>query len=261
MNIFEIRCIFFSQYSASLQKVFINMDQTLPLRFSWRPAMQGLWLRTIMVFSLDQYRSEPVVRCHNHMATSNFSNNMVPLQAMKHVVRSQHSAAVYEERDGHLSVIVPLGMPQAGSDYVPINFQFYCKNSCTSGMNRRPTELVFTLETQTGEILGRRCLRVRVCSCPKRDKEKEETEQQTGISVKGIKKRKLNASVVGTVGKKLVLGAPDAREYNAQIKIPGRDNYQAVLKYAYDLLAGQVMRTGQADVVRPYMDEIAKKMQ
>lgn len=126
-------------------------------------------------------------------------------------------------------------------------------------MNRRPTELIFTLETESGEILGRQKLCVRVCSCPKRDKEKEEAERQTGSLRTGVaKKRKLAAPA----GKKLmVAGVQDSREYTVHFKIPGKENYQAILKQAFDQLAGQAVRTGGHEFLRPYMDDLLQKMQ
>ncbi|XP_043270359.1 cellular tumor antigen p53 isoform X2 [Venturia canescens] len=243
-------------YSEMLQKIFINMEQTLSLRFEWEPFVEGLWLRSSMVFSQDQNRSDPVKRCHNHMASTTAANAVHP-EIVKHVVRCLHPGSIYEDQGSHLSVITPLGMPQAGSDYVPMNFQFYCKNSCASSMNRRATELVFTLETHSGEILGRRRLPVRVCSCPKRDKEKEESENRLGL-VRVPKKRKISAPV----GKKAIIsGNIDTREYGVQFVIPGKENYQAVMKYAYDLLAGQGIRTGQIDYLRPYLEDLQHKMQ
>lgn len=231
------------------------MEQTLPLRFECEPFVEGLWIRSTMVFSLDQYRSEPVLRCHNHMALTTTANAVGP-EIVKHVVRCLHPSSLYENDGSHLSVVTPLGMPQAGSDYVPMNFQFFCKNSCTSGMNRRPTELVLTLETQSREVLGRRRLPVRICSCPKRDKEKEEVENKPGVHAG--KKRKLSVSG----GKKAVTpGNIDAREYTVQFKIPGKENYQTVIKHAYNLLSGQANITGQHEFLRPYMEDLQQKMQ
>lgn len=116
---------------------------------------------------------------------------------MKHVLRCSNQGSVYfgdTESKEHLSVVTPLGLPQAGMDTVRVNYQFMCKNSCPSGMNRRAVDVIFTLEDRwcvffftnhvfllkniffSGNVLGRRKLAVRVCSCPKRDKEKEEKE-------------------------------------------------------------------------------------
>ncbi|XP_014606682.1 PREDICTED: cellular tumor antigen p53 [Polistes canadensis] len=241
-------------YSQSLKKVYINMEQTLPIRFKWDPPVDGLYLRTSMVFSLDQYRNDPVHRCHNHMALSNPSNQDINPRIIKHVVRCSEPSSIYENNNDHLSVITPLRTPQVGSQYVQLYFQFFCKNSCTSGMNRRPTELVFTLEDSQYSVLGRRKLLVRVCSCPKRDKEKEENGTTNDVS--GSNKRKRTV----TPSKKVILPSCDTHVYNIQLNVVGKENYLAVMKYAHDVMAGQASRTGQVEFFKPYMDSILHKM-
>lgn len=223
------------------------MEETLPLRFKWEPPEEGLFLRTAMVFSLDQYASDPVRRCHNHMAPNNPSNRDILPRVIKHVVRCTHQYTMYEERNEHLSIVVPLNRPQPGSQYVPVCFKFLCKNSCPSGMNRRPTELIFTLEDCNKRILGRRRLLVRVCSCPKRDKKKEEAE----VLQPDVKKRK----VCMPAGKRMM---PSCDIYKAQFNIVGKENYLAVLKYAYDVMAGYAIKTGQIDYFKPYLDDILR---
>ncbi|XP_058807199.1 cellular tumor antigen p53 [Phymastichus coffea] len=254
-------------YSQKLQKVFIHMEEVLPLQFSWAPPQDGLWVRATMVYKLDQHRSQPVIRCPNHMAPDNNSNrNINPLQ-VKHVIRCTHSASTYEEAaNGHLSVLTPLGIPEAGVSYVPMDFTFYCKNSCTSGMNRRPTELIFTLESQQNQILGRRKLELRVCSCPKRDKEKEEGEtssRDATVSVgSGSKKRKMvNVPGAPPPGKKLLTenSKENSKVFRLDLKIVGRDNYNSILKYAHDCMAGSAYRSNNHDLYKPYMDDVLKK--
>ncbi|KAI4504705.1 hypothetical protein M0802_000255 [Mischocyttarus mexicanus] len=241
-------------YSQSLKKVYINMEQTLPVRFKWNPTLDGLYLRISMVFSLDQYRNDPVQRCHNHMATSNRSNQDIDPRVIKHVVRCLDPMSMYEENNDHMSVVTPLRTPQAGSQYVQLYFQFFCKNSCTSGMNRRPTELIFTLEDHKGNFMGRRKLLVRVCSCPKRDKEKEENEIVGDVSGPNKRKRTVPPN------KMITLPSCDTHVYNIQLNIVGKENYLAVMKYAHDVMAGQASRTGQFDFFKPYMENILNKM-
>ncbi|XP_043265971.1 cellular tumor antigen p53 [Colletes gigas] len=239
-------------YSQLLRKVFINMEQPMPIHFKWDPPADGLFLRTAMVFSLDQYASDPVKRCHNHMALNNLSNRDIDPRVIKHVVRCMDHSSMYEENNERLSILTPLHTPQPGSQYVLLNFKFLCKNSCPSGMNRRPTELVFTLEDGEKRVLGRRRLLVRICSCPKRDKKKEEAETADAQPV--VKKRKLCLPV----GKK-IMPSFDTHVFNIQLNIVGKENYLSILKYAYDIMAGQATRTGQYEFFKPYMDDILRK--
>ncbi|XP_072749129.1 cellular tumor antigen p53 isoform X2 [Anoplolepis gracilipes] len=240
-------------YSETLDKVYIKMEKVLPMRFTWEPPLSGLYLRTAMVFMLEQYRSDPVKRCHNHMAPTNPINQNMEPQKIKHVVHCvNHASSIYQEKNEHLSILTPLCTPEAGSQYVPVSFKFLCKNSCVSGLNRRPTELVFTLENHRGTVLGRRKLLVRVCSCPKRDKLKEEEAELIPS------KRKLD-NVVLPSGKKM-LSSCDTHVYKVDLNIVGKENYISVLKNAFDIMAGQAARTGQHEFFKPYMDEILRKM-
>ncbi|XP_043481431.1 cellular tumor antigen p53 [Leptopilina heterotoma] len=247
-------------YSQSLAKVFINMDEVLPLRFKWEPPVNGLFLRTQMVYVLEQYRSDPVLRCHNHMAMpckSNFDSHHV---TNRHVFRCVDRNSTYEEtQSGHLTIRTPLGTPDIGTMYVPVHFKFLCKNSCTSGMNRRATEMIFTLEDEHQTVLGRRRLQVRICSCPKRDKEKEEAEA-TGIAPQKIKKRKITKAEAAqsTAIKRCASFGDDTTVCHLDMDILGKEEAKAVKKFAYDIMAGKAIRTGKLDLYMPYLSKLSK---
>jgi hypothetical protein len=49
--------------------------------------------------------------------------------------------------------------------------------SCPGGLNRRDTAVIFTLEFG-GDIIGRKVVPVRICTCPKRDLETEEKVEE-----------------------------------------------------------------------------------
>lgn len=220
--------------------------------------MEGLFLRTAIVFKLEQFRNDPVRRCYNHMADSHSFNQNVDEQKKKHVVHCvNHSSSIYIERNEHLSILTPLRIPESGSSYMPMCYKFLCKNSCPSGMNRRPTELMFTLEDERGSVLGRRKLLIRICSCPKRDKQKEEAELiSDSLGNNQVTKRKSTKHPTHS-GKKM---PSDQHVYKVQLNIVGKENYLAILKYAYDIMAGQAMKTGQYELFKPYMDDILHNM-
>jgi len=246
------------QYSPKLHKVFIKMEKTLPLRFmGWHPATPGLFLRTAMVFMLEEYKSDPVRRCHNHMASTNLVNQNMEPRKRKHVVHCVSHQSEYEERNEHLSVLTPLcGLTfEHGSQHITMIFKFLCKNSCQSGMNRRPTELIFTLENHEGKVLGRQKLLIRICSSPKRDKEKEEESlappASSAIILPGRQK-----SLKKLTNKS---SSFDNHIYKVELNIPGKENYLAIYKYAYDLMAGQAARSGRHEFFKPYMEGILHK--
>lgn len=159
------------------------MNTVLPVEVQCKslPNREELFLRATPLFSLPQYEHELVQRCTVHQQQNQNlpKNDNVEPHILKHVLRCSNHGSMYMgnvDTNDHLNVRTPLPQPQAGIDTVRINYEFMCKNSCPSGMNRRATDIIFTLENAYGEVLGRRKLGVRVCSCPKRDKEKEEQE-------------------------------------------------------------------------------------
>ena len=66
-----------------------------------------------------------------------------------HLVRCEHKLAQYVEdpyNGGRQSVIIPHEQPQAGAEWVTNLYQFMCFSSCVGGLNRRPIQVIFTLE-------------------------------------------------------------------------------------------------------------------
>ncbi|KAH0554579.1 cellular tumor antigen p53 [Cotesia glomerata] len=277
-----------SVYSQLLRKIYIDMEQRQPMRFQWSPPVDNLYLRTTLVYAEDRYRGDPVLRCHNHIGTDSPANRNMPTIILKQVVRCIHPRSCYEDISGHNSVTIPLGTPQPGCNYVPLDFMFYCKNSCSTGMNRRATQLVFTLETETREIVGRRTLEVRVCSCPKRDKEKEEetfasrgkkrkmkripSHNINNININTNASPNINTNNINSInglqslpsfgslvpqpppGKKLALARDQCVSLN--LRLPSREIAKAVLESAYNILAGRAALTGDHAFFYPYMKEI-----
>lgn len=60
-------------------------------------------------------------------------------------------------------------------DWTLVIYRFMCNSSCVGNLSRRPISAVFTLESAAGEVLGRRSFDLRVCACPGRDRDAEET--------------------------------------------------------------------------------------
>ena len=90
--------------------------------------------------------------------------------------------------------------PQAGAVWVTNLFQFMCLGSCVGGPNRRPLQIVFTLE-KDNQVLGRRAVEVRICACPGRDRKADEKaalppsqQKNAGLPrlTMGTEKRKLD---------------------------------------------------------------------
>ena len=95
------------------------------------------------------------------------------------MIRVNHDNAIYDtdQSSQRLSVLVPVERPQPGGQTFDFSLKFMCLGSDVGGINRRPLKVIFTLEDhQNGDIivLGRYTVDVRICSCPKRDKQQEE---------------------------------------------------------------------------------------
>merc|ERR1719412_2971453 len=80
---------------------------------------------------------------------------------------------------GRHSVITPFPEFQQQSGGISssgclLGYKFMDLGSCSGGINRRETALVFTLEDADGNVLGRQVLQLRICTAPKRDLEQDE---------------------------------------------------------------------------------------
>uniref|UniRef100_A0A1B6JTJ9 p53 DNA-binding domain-containing protein n=1 Tax=Homalodisca liturata TaxID=320908 RepID=A0A1B6JTJ9_9HEMI len=203
-------------FSHKLNKVFIDMEKSLLVKFRIKNYMSGLLVRALPVYSMADYVSVPVQRCTLHelnFDTQRLAHTDKPpycfcvnFDWVRHVVQSSHSQAIYHydsESDRH-SVLVPLEQPPVGADFSTVEYHFTCKTSCPLGMNRKPIDVIFTLETEQCEVIGRQIMAVKICSCPKRDKEKEEADvKNNGPRAISSEKRKMSSQEKQEATKKI----------------------------------------------------------
>ncbi|EDV94694.1 GH18203 [Drosophila grimshawi] len=166
-------------FSLPLNKLYIRMHKTfnIDVKFKTKLPIQPLNLRAFLCFVKDV--SGPVLRCQNHLSTDPIRDN----QGMREsLLRCENPNTSYcgtsqgksiEER---YSVLVPLNMSRSshlGGGFVrqTLAFSFACQNSC---FGRKETCLVFCLENTTGDVLGQQVLCVKICTCPKRDRNQDE---------------------------------------------------------------------------------------
>jgi len=172
-------------YSSELKKVYIKMNKTFIVNVSFNneqlfnSTYKSLFLRIVPVFLAPEDNHLMVNRCLNHQSSQNESEN----DHLKYhiAVCKQPSNAQYEGKfdainyGDRLSIKIPMANTQCRVEET-IGLEFLCQNSCTSGINRRCTAMIFALETSDRIIIGKRLLQFKICSCPKRDKEKEEQQ-------------------------------------------------------------------------------------
>ncbi len=164
------------------------MNKFVFCSFTFAPNLpQGLWIRALPIYGVAGFYQEPVKRCPNHASPNDQSNQEdMFVDKMEHLIRVQHEAALYEEdpETKRLSVMVPVQPPTEGTSSFDVALKFMCLGSDVGGINRRPVKLIFTLEFGAGHVVGRQVVDLRICSCPKRDRQQEEMKM-TGEQKKG----------------------------------------------------------------------------
>lgn len=204
---------------------------------------QGSIIRATPTYIRPEHLQEVVQRCPNHalaltdnrQQSSAGSSSPAP---PTHLVRCEHLMAQYcrDIYTGRLSVTVPHENPQPGSPWVVNVYQFMCFSSCLGGLNRRPLQIVFTLEHQ-GKIIGRQAVEVRICACPSRDRKSEENAMFPASSRPPPLKRFSSSSLsINGIGKfvpdvppkKTKVNGINTEEYI--LKVRGKENFEMLSK-------------------------------
>ena len=173
-------------YSEKLNKLYIEMGKPVGVRFSLDQSsvvdLRGTVIRALPVYLETLHRGKPVGRCPVHSSPEDPSNAHTDPAILKHLVRTSELNTVYEEnpRSGRLSTVVRTKEANPGCDYFTVSYQFMCLGSCMGGIGRRPICLVFTLESSSGEVLGRQVVELRICTCPLRDMQQDEQKKTKG---------------------------------------------------------------------------------
>eukprot|EP00090_Calanus_glacialis_P020812 TRINITY_DN32128_c0_g1_i1.p1 TRINITY_DN32128_c0_g1~~TRINITY_DN32128_c0_g1_i1.p1 ORF type:complete len:577 (-),score=136.50 TRINITY_DN32128_c0_g1_i1:96-1784(-) len=164
-------------YSSLLNKLYVDMEKQVALKFyiSSKLLPESV-IRAVPVYVDIASRSQPVLRCPVHSSLEDPSNRATPSPILKHLVRSSETSTQYFENQtsGRLSLTTAVKDQAPGCDYFTTFYQFMCLGSCLGGLARRQLQMIFTLETQQGKVLGRQVMEVRICSCPLRDMKQEE---------------------------------------------------------------------------------------
>ena len=174
------------------------MEKHVAVRFFLTGEMEsGSVIRALPVYKDIANRHHPVLRCPVHSDSKHPTNTEIHSPDInKHLVRSQPPARYQENNvSGRLSVVSDIRDQAPGCDYITVVYQFMCLGSCPGGLARRPINLIFSLETPTGKIVGRQNLEVRICTCPSRDMiNEEEKHQKCNIKINTITSNIINSN-------------------------------------------------------------------
>lgn len=238
----------------------MNSKMTINVAYHAQIRNEPLYVRAMILFSQPSLMHEPVKRCANHRIANNGIDihpkdaNILKINDPKAIYRGFEEGSIFIDR---LSVLVPIESTDCddkGKITQMIGLEFGCQNSCSSGINRRPTSIVFTLENDGGDLIGKAVIEFKVCSCPKRDSERDQREKT---------KRKAEGSCSYPRGKlpklpklALVKSEPEESEYDStnenmneadsafpttivSITMP-TEMVPEVLRHAYNMIAGKM---------------------
>ncbi|XP_053682599.1 cellular tumor antigen p53-like [Sabethes cyaneus] len=249
-------------FSGKLRKLFVKMGNTCTFNVSLAAAPDtATFVRAMVVCSAPEDLHHPVSRCDNHRCSDNLD---IGDDIKMHVARCKNEQVTYVGiKDGkvfeeRLAVLVPMGH----SNKAGITLEFVCQNSCRT-INRRATALVFTLENEAGQILGRQTFQIKICTNIKRDKLNEENAAME----ESIRKRKAAQPLNMKRGKKRVRygysqqnGAnvhikeePGTRGYDidpvtVQITLPSRRMAKRLVENAVGLVSAAIVRSSSETV-------------
>ncbi|KAL1123749.1 hypothetical protein AAG570_001522 [Ranatra chinensis] len=161
------------------------MHKVLMVQFQVNCIGPGLFIRALPVYCSMDFVNCPVVRCTVHSVEDDPAGQAHSQDGecqcgdynlAGHVLRvcAFDAQYCYDGRSQRHSVRVPVASPQPGTNCMEVPYIFACKTSCVRGMQRRHINVVFTLETHKNDVIGRQVLSVKICSCPKRDKDRME---------------------------------------------------------------------------------------
>ncbi|KAK6292151.1 hypothetical protein J4Q44_G00379360 [Coregonus suidteri] len=227
-----------STYSVQLIKLYCQRAKTCPVEvlMAKEPPL-GAILRATAIYKKSEHMSEVVSRCPHHQSTSDNNEGVAHRSHLIRVEGSQRAQYLEDSNTKRQSVLLPYEPPQLGSEATTVLLNFMCNSSCMGGMNRRPILTILTLETQEGQVLGRRCFEVRVCACPGRDRKTEEENANKARNetknTNGTKRKSQQALPPPGTSKKIKSGSSTEDEDKDNVfllQVCGRQRYEWLKK-------------------------------
>ncbi|XP_078694232.1 cellular tumor antigen p53-like isoform X1 [Branchiostoma floridae x Branchiostoma belcheri] len=216
-------------WSEPCKMLYADFNKICPFNFKTvRPPPAGCIIRAMAVYLKHEHIGLPVKRCATHRE-NDFNNSDPPA----HFLHCRGKAVEYRQdpSTGRHSVIIPYEHPQAGTEWSTILYKFMCRSTC---LNRRSMAVVFTLEDCSGSVLGRQAVKIKICSCPGRDREQDE-EGLLPQPAPGSKKRPITDSKTSQKKRKKSSVTSSSTTHDGEVftvnwQIHGRRNYETLLR-------------------------------
>lgn len=159
-------------FNPKIGKVYIKLNSVMKVALSYKPYnTTNLFLRAMILYSSPDDMHLQVKRCANHRVSIDNQGSFEELSSRffcrrifllkdvppAHILKCCHPNTQYVGNENaqvfgqRLSVLVPLDRPVVNEDGLAsesIMLEFMCQNSCTTGINRKSTAVVFTLENE-----------------------------------------------------------------------------------------------------------------
>lgn len=171
------------QYSDLLKKLYIkqNHSTNIELLYSgFSPPLCSLSVSACLMFTCPDQAQYHVSACYQHSRRSDGelrdALSEFVLRMSSDSLQVKYTTSNTGRRFVRMDNLPSTHQNKFGSTKVSIKFTDL--SSCTGGINRRDTSLVLVLTDRSGQPLGRRVIPVRICTCPKRDREKDEREER-----------------------------------------------------------------------------------
>ena len=169
------------QYSGLLKKLYIRQNHAAQLRLVYSGSGdRKLSVSACLMFTSPDQAQHHVTACYQHSRRSDGELKDALAEFVLRMSSDSLNVKYASFKNGRKFVQIE-NLPstnQSSNQGTSVSVKFTDLSSCPGGINRRDTSLVLALTDHSGQLMGRRVLPVRICTCPKRDREKDEREER-----------------------------------------------------------------------------------
>ena len=213
------------QYSDLLKKLYIKQNHFANIKLLYSgSSTTPLSVSACLMFTCPDQAHHHVTACYQHSRRSDGELREALSEFVLRMSSESLQVKYTTSNNGRRFVRID-NLPSTNStdlESTTVSIKFTDLSSCTGGINRRDTALVLALTDSSGQPLGRRVIPVRICTCPKRDRERDEREERISRMREETDKRQQGGSV------------KEERE-TFWVMATSRENYETLLKVGESL--------------------------